>query len=154
MWHCDTLSESIVYKSNHPFTLLTLTLSVENIAVGSLPVKSLPVKSLSTIVILYKNSENQHNFRFFFMISNKFVPNFYHLVTNFRHISSLMILKSNQGVSKTYQGMTGEWWFIHPRKWSCITLWFSGWRYMFKWTVTTALHCLIGGKFSGWKFAG
>jgi hypothetical protein len=67
-----------------------------------------------------KKSENQHFCRkIFFGISNKFVPNFYHFVTNSRHITSFMILKSNQGVSKTYQlqGMSGGSWNGHG--WNC-----------------------------------
>jgi hypothetical protein len=83
-------------------------ISVENIQVGNLPVKSISVKSLSSMVILLNNFENQHFWhKIFFTFFDKFVPNFYHFVTNFRHITSFMILKSNQGVSKIYQGLSG-----------------------------------------------
>jgi hypothetical protein len=64
---------------------------VENIPVGSLAVKSLPVKSLSTIVILQKILKIS---TFVAKSSSGFQTNFYHFVTNFRHITSFKKLKN------------------------------------------------------------
>ena len=64
-------------------------------------------KELFGGVFFVKKSEKQHFCRkIFFRISNKFKSNFYHFETQFRHIASFMILKSNQGVPKPYQGVT------------------------------------------------
>jgi hypothetical protein len=83
--------------------VIVFTLSVEIIPVGSLP-----VKSVSTIVILGKIPEiSTFVARSSSGLLINCLPNFYHFVTNFRHFTSYMILKSNQGLSKTYQGMSG-----------------------------------------------
>ena len=54
-----------------------------------------------------------------------------------------MILKSNQGVPKTYHGMSSGSFTSGNGGFHC------GSHYIFKLTITTTLYHLIGGKYSG-----